>query len=236
MDVQQLAELDDLEFAEVINRCTHMRTTDPDEWAALTSPALIGRTRAALTLIFQRVSTQMRNAKRKRDAFQQACFARGVEGKREWFESLPEYEQWRNRAGNFQAAVQARLSETGKIQKTVNRAHNNQNHDRSRNALRLLATAIQKHQAAHAKAGGIAEQSDYELWQQLDRIAVETDSQEVSLRTMLDVYWFDVAPVSAAEEATDGAEGMMRSAPAGQSPRFSGAPKARHVGSDRKLA
>jgi hypothetical protein len=236
MDVQQLIDLDDQGFTEIVNRCTHMRTTDPEEWAALTGPELIGRTRDALSLIYQRVSTQIRHAKAKREEFHQECFRRGAEGKTEWFESLPEYEHWRNRAGNFQAAVQARLSETSKIQKGLNRANNNQNHDRSRNALRLLAMAVQKHQAAHARAGGIAEQSDYELWQQLERIELEVDGQDVPLRTMLDVYWFDVAPVSGAEEAAEIAEGMMRAAPAGQSSRFSGSPKACHVGSDRRLA
>jgi hypothetical protein len=235
MDVQHFADMSDQEFAEVVNRCTHVKTTDPEEWAALTSPELITRTREALTLIFQRVSTQIRNAKSKREVFHQECFQRGEEGKKAWFESMPEYEQWRNRAGNFQAAVQSRLSETGKILKRQNRANNATNHDHSRNALRLLASAIRKHQAAHAKAGGIAEQCDYELWRQLDQVTLAMDDQQVSLRTMLDVYWFEVEPVTADQEAARTAEDLMRSAPAGRSPRFSGTPRARHVDSDRKL-
>lgn len=235
MDVQRFADMNDQEFGEVITRCTHVRTTDPDEWAALTSPALIARTRDALAHMYQRVSTQIRNAKAKREDFRQECFKRGDAGKTEWFATLPEYERWRNRAGNFQAAVQARLSETGKILKNANRASNHLNHDRSRNALRLLATAVQKHQAAHARAGGIAEQCDYELWRELEQITIECDEQDTTLRTMLDVYWFDVTPVTAAQQSAQQAEALMKAAPAGQSSRFSGTPRARHVDSDRKL-
>jgi hypothetical protein len=235
MDVQELADLSDETFAEVIARCTHMRTTDPDEWAALTGPELIERTRDALALMYRRVSTQIRNAKSRREVFRQECFERGDEGKKAWFESMSEYEQWRNRAGNFQAAVQTRLSETRKILKNLNRANNASNHDRSRNALRTLALAVRRHQAAHAKAGGIAEQCDYELWKHLDQITVEADDQEMPLRTMLDVYWYEVAPVTSAEQATRSAEVLMKAAPAGQSSRFSGTPRARHVDNDRSL-
>lgn len=238
MDAHTLAQLDDDAYNQTVNECIHTKTADPEVWAALTSPELLDRTHQSLTNVFQRVSTQIRLARTKRDEFRQECFRRGDAGKKDWFESLPDYESWRNRAGNFQAAVQARLSEVGKIRKNVNRAMNRQNHDRSRNALRELATAVRKHQAAHAKAGGIAQQCDYELWRLLDEVTVPMgpEGEPTSLRTMLDFYWVDVETVTAGDEGRAAAETVMRSAPAGQSSRFAGMPRARHVGNDKALS
>lgn len=236
MDIQQLAQLNGADYEEIVNKNIHIKTADADVWAALTSPELISRTRETMSGIFQRVSTTIRIRKGKREEFHQECFRRGPAGKTEWFESVSEYEMWRIRAGHFQAAVQARLSELGKLQKDLNRASNHLNQDRNREALRQLAVLVQRHQAAHAQAGGIAEQCDYELWQSLDRIMVSVYDREVTLRSMLEVFWFDVAPSTAAEERGVLAEKLMQSAPAGQGSRFSGVPKARHVGNEKRLA
>lgn len=236
MDIQQLAQLDDSGYEEIVNQNIHIRTADADVWEMLTGPELIGRTREALSRIFQRVATTIRSRKAKREEFRQECFRRGPDGKSDWFDSLGEYEMWRHRAGNFQAVVQTRLAEVGKLQKNMNRASNHLNMDRSRDALRQLAQLVQRHQAAHAQAGGIAEQCDYELWQALDRIMLPAYDREVSLRSMLEVFWFEVEPSTAAEAEAARSERMMRAAPAGQAGRFSGTPKARHVGNDKKLA
>jgi hypothetical protein len=53
---------------------------------------------------------------------------------------------------------------------------------------------------------------------------------------MLDFYWADVEPVTAQRAAEDRAEAMMREAPGGQSARFSGVPRARHVDNGKHLA
>jgi hypothetical protein len=101
-----------------------------------------------------------------------------------------------------------------------------------------LAIAVHRHQAYHARQGGVAEQADYELWQMLDRLTVPMgpESEPTTLRTMLDIYWTDVAPISEVEERRAATERTMRAAPAGQSSQFAGVPRARHVHNDKKLA
>lgn len=234
MDIQELADLDDEQFAEVVRLCIHVKTADPQVWEALTSAEMVERTRLTLATVFQRVSGQIRHRKAKREEFRQECFRKGPEGKTEWFATMPEFDDWRNRAGNFCAAVQARIAEANRIQKKINRSNNHLNMDHTRNVLRLLAVAVQKHQAAHARAGGIAEQCDYELWKTLEALSIPVRGGSASLRAMLDVVWFDVDPVTAEGAETEMNEQMMRAAPASRS--FTGVPRARHVGSERKLA
>jgi hypothetical protein len=52
---------------------------------------------------------------------------------------------------------------------------------------------------------------------------------------MLDFYWTDVEPTTAAEEDRASAERTMRQAPGGRSSQYAGVPRARHVGSEKPL-
>lgn len=238
MDAGRLSRLDDAVYEQLVLDNAHPPARDPEVWAALIDPALIDRTRDALNALFQRSSSVLRKRREERERFRLECFARGPAGKQEWFASKREYDAWRHRAANFSRTVQNALSEINKAKKELNRSMNHQVAQNHRDRLRDLACAVHRHQAAHARSGGIADQADYELWRTLDRITVPIGpaNEPTSLRTMLDIYWSEVSPVDESEERRARAERAMRAAPAGQAARFSGVPKARHVGNGKHLA
>jgi hypothetical protein len=214
------------------------RQRDPQAWQLLTSPDHINRTRETLTMVNQRTASTLRRRKTEREAFHQECRQRGAEGKREWFETKAEYEEWRRKAAWFHQTVLSAISELSKLTRDRNRAGNQLQQDESRETLRKLAAAVNRHQAAHAKSGQIAGQEDYELWQLLDRLTVPCGPNQdpTTLRTMLDFYWTDVEVRTAGEQVQAAAEKTMRQAPAGRSARFTGVPRARHVGNEKGLA
>lgn len=232
-----LDDLDDTAYAELVKNQAHPPARDPRVWELITSPQRIGRTRQTLTNMVQRTANALNKRRLERDEFRAECFRRGDAGKQDWFDTQVEYEQWRRRAANFIRTAQGALAEVRRIEKDHNRASNRRANLNYRELLRQLSVAVHRHQAAHARAGGVAEQHDYELWQILDRITVPVGSgggEEVTLRNMLDVYWFDVEPAS--DEGERRVEAVMRQAPGGRSARYGGVPHARHVGNDKKLA
>ncbi|MFG2138222.1 hypothetical protein [Streptomyces sp. NPDC048650] len=238
MDVHTLTRLDDATYERLVLDNAHPPARDQEIWGLLLGRPLIDRTRDTLSALVQRNVSALRKRKAERDAFQAACFARGPAGKKDWFDTRNDYEEWRHRAANFARTVQNALADVNRARRDLNRAANHSVAQEHRECLRDLALAVQRHQAAHARAGGIAEQPDYELWQALDRITVPMgpSCEPTSLRTMLDIYWTDVASVEGGAEQRAGAERVMRSAPAGRSGRFSGVPKARHVDNGKRLA
>lgn len=238
MDAQQLAALDDGAYEVIAKDNAHPPARDPETWAALVHSMNINRTREAYTTMLARTAATMKYRKTERDVFHQECLTRGEAGRREWFATRAEYENWRRRAGNFHQTMQKALADVGRAQKTINRSANHQVAQDHRERLRELSLAISRHQAEHARSGGIAEQCDYELWRLLDQITVPIGpaNEPTTLRTMLDIYWTDVEPVTAQRAAEDRAEAMMREAPGGQSARFSGVPRARHVDNGKRLA
>ncbi|MER6345195.1 hypothetical protein ACWC10_29920 [Streptomyces sp. NPDC001595] len=239
MDEPNLDNLDDRQFEQLAVSHAHPKHRDPDTWALLSSPQHIDRTRAALTNVHQRTAAALRRRKTERDAFQQECHARGAAGKKEWFESRPEYERWRRGTAGFHQMVQSAISELSRTKRVQNhRMTTQQSGQAAREALRKLSIAVQRHQAMHAKTGTIAAQEDYELWQLLDQLTVPCgpNQEATTLRTMLDFYWTDVDVVADADEARAQAERAMRQAPAGRSSEYAGIPRARHVGNDKGLA
>jgi hypothetical protein len=237
VDAPDFSTLTDDQYSDLLSGQVHPKFRDPDVWSAITSPENIERTRAVLMNMHQRTANTLGRKKSERDVFEQECRARGAAGKAEWFESRPAYEDSRRKAAAFHQKVQQAISELGKIQKTQNRADNHKNINEARETLRKLAVAVQRHQAMHAKSGTIAGQEDYELWQLLDRLTVPygRNQEPTSLRTMLDFYWTDVEPTTAAEEDRASAERTMRQAPGGRSSQYAGVPRARHVGSEKPL-
>jgi hypothetical protein len=237
VDAADFSTLTDDQYSDLLSGQVHPKFRDPDVWSAITSPENIERTRAVLMNMHQRTANTLGRKKSERDVFEQECRARGAAGKAEWFESRPAYEDSRRKAAAFHQKVQQAISELGKIQKTQNRADNHKNINEARETLRKLAVAVQRHQAMHAKSGTIAGQEDYELWQLLDRLTVPygRNQEPTSLRTMLDFYWTDVEPTTAAEEDRASAERTMRQAPGGRSSQYAGVPRARHVGSEKPL-
>ncbi|MGI5353855.1 hypothetical protein ACQI4E_00835 [Streptomyces sp. CA-252508] len=238
MDAQQIAHLDDKQYEQLIVSNAHPPVRDPEIWAALTHPDNLARTRELMVHMHQRTGNTLRNRKAERDIFHRECIARGEAGRKAWLDSRAEYESWRRRAANFHQCIQQAIGELGKVQRTVNRQQTLQVGENYREMLRQLACAVHHHQATHAKAGGIADQADYELWRVLDRMTVPVgrDQEQVTLRTMLDIYWTDVTPVDEVQERRAEAERTMRAAPGGKSARYGGVPQARHVHNDKKLA
>jgi hypothetical protein len=238
VDAPDLSSLGDEQYTELVTGNINPRTRDAAVWEVLTAPDYLERTREALNRVNHRTASSMRRRKTEREAFHQECRSRGEAGKREWFNTRPEYEDWRRKAAFFHQTVLAAISELTKLNRDRNRADNRRNRDESRETLRKLATAVNRHQAAHAKSGQIAAQEDYELWQLLDRLTVPCgpNQEPTTLRTMLDFYWVDVEVTTESGEAQSAAEKAMRQAPAGRSATFSGMPKARHVGNDKGLA
>ncbi|MFJ1900492.1 hypothetical protein [Streptomyces sp. NPDC088115] len=238
MDAAEIGNLTDGEFEDLLTSNIHPPTRDPEAWAAITHPDNLKRARTHMTAIHERTSSVLRRRKTERDEFRIQCFARGEAGKREWFASQAEFDALRRRTANFHQRVQRAISELTKAQRDANRASNQNVAGEQRETLRKLAVAVQHHQAVHARAGGIADQADYELWQLLDRLTVPTGpSQEpTTLRTMLDIYWTDVQPATDEELRRAHAERVMRSAPDGRSGSFAGVPRARHIHNDKGLA
>ncbi|MGW0948521.1 hypothetical protein ACWD4O_39025 [Streptomyces sp. NPDC002623] len=238
MDAPAPSTLSDTEYETLLIANLSLRHRDPAVWEQVMSEALIGRTRKALGEIHQRTANSLRKKKSEREEFHQDCWRRGEAGKREWFQTLPEYETSRRKAASFHQRVQATIAQVTKIQRDRNRAGNHLNLNESRETLRKLAVAVQRHQAMHAKSGEIAGQEDYELWQLLDRLTVPLGPNQdpTTLRTMLDFYWTDVDVVTVGEADQEAAERTMRQAPAGRSAQFSGVPRARHVGNHKDLA
>lgn len=238
MDARTLTALDDEDYEQLIIRNAHPPARNADIWAALTHPDNINRTRERLAAVHQRAGNNLRKKKAERDVFGQECHARGEAGKREWFATRGEYEDWRRRAANFHQTMQRALSELGKIHRQVNRDANAENRNQHRQALRELAVAVQRHQALHMRSGERPGQADYELWQLLGSITVPygPDQAPTTLRTMLEFCWTDVHPVDDGEEERAVAERTMRTAPAGRAAQFTGSPRARHVGNRKDLA
>lgn len=238
MDAQQIAQLDTGQYEALVKDNAHPPARDPEVWAVLTEQRNIARTREALTNMLERTAATLRRRRAEREDFQRECLHRGPAGRQDWFATQHEYEQWRRRAGNFHQTMQRALSDVGRASKTINRSANHQIAQDHRERLRELALAVSRHQAAHARSGGIAEQCDYELWRLLDQLTVPVGptQEQATLRTMLDIYWTDVEPVTGQQAAEDQAEALMRSAPAGQSARYAGVPRARHVDNGKHLA
>jgi hypothetical protein len=237
LDAADSSALTDDQYSDILSSQVHPKFRDPDVWNALTSPENIERTRTVLTDMNQRTANTLRRKRSEREVFEQECRARGAAGKQAWFESRPAYEDSRRKTAAFHQKVLAAISELTKLSKDRNRTDNHKNINEARETLRKLAVAVQRHQAMHAKSGTIAGQEDYELWQLLDRLTVPygPNQERTSLRTMLDFYWTDVEPTTAADEDRAVAERTMRQAPAGRSAQYAGVPRARHVGSEKPL-
>lgn len=231
MDAQDLAQLADKEFEQILTSNIHPPTRDARTWAAITHPDNLPRARKILTHVHERTASVLRRRKTEREEFRIECFARGEAGKREWFATRAEFESLRRRTANFHQRVQRAISELGQEQRNVNRAQSLNSGQQSRETLRELAVAVQHHQAVHARNGGGAEPADHELWRHLDRLTVPTGPGQdpTTLRTMLSIYWTDMHPVADDPEYRTRAEHITPSAPAAPSTAHCCVPQARRV-------
>ncbi|MEV8452394.1 hypothetical protein AB0467_21755 [Streptomyces sp. NPDC052095] len=227
MDAQDLAQLGDKEFEQLLTSNIHPPTRDARAWAAIIHPDNLPRARKILTHVHERTASVLRRRKTEREEFRVECFARGDAGKHEWFATRADFESLRRRTANFHQRVQRAITELGQEQRNVNRTQSHTAGQQSRETLRELAVAVQRHQDVHAREGGGADQADHELWQHLDRLTVPTGPGQhpTTLRTMLGVYWTDPQPLGGAPEHPAPAE---RTVPSGTAAR-PGVPQARRA-------
>lgn len=72
------------------------------------------------------LESQFMERKADAQAFQNACFGAGPEGKREWFEYKAQYDSWRAGARRFQAGIQQRIKENRQMMRDLQRTEDRQ--------------------------------------------------------------------------------------------------------------
>lgn len=65
------------------------------------------------------LESQFMERKADTQAFQNACFGAGPQGKREWFEYKAQYDAWRAGARRFQAGIQQRIKENRQVMRDL---------------------------------------------------------------------------------------------------------------------
>lgn len=234
MDATSISQLDDPAFRELITTNIHTADETKDVWEQLMAREVADRTIEILRDLRIQTEASMSRKRRELAEFQAECLLRGKRGRQDWLAEKRQFEDWKRRANNFRRMVEARQIQVRTRMKFgyEERARVDQG---ARDALAKLCLQIQRHQAACAASGRRAEQSDYELWALLDELTIPlTEGGSVSLEYMLRTYWMPTARDKNAGRRAN--ERLMKQSPGGRSASFEGAPKARHVGSDKLLA
>ena len=122
----EYAALNNEDFRRLVATDARNQST-PDAAAFLRSGPNLQRWSDALHELNKDLEAQFMERKADAQVFQNACFAAGPEGKREWFEYKAQYDQWRAGARRFHAGIQAKIKEN----KTLMREHATEN-DRER--------------------------------------------------------------------------------------------------------
>jgi hypothetical protein len=238
--VDEIAELGDDEFHELIRQHIHPVSGDAAVWAILLSPSLQDRTAGHLRDMNGRVDSSFKKRAREADAYQLECLKKGHVGRRDWQEYYNDYQAWRKRAGAFKQMVAGRAAELKIAQKRtraaaheVYQATNSHNY---REVIRQFAVRIHQHQALTARSGREPEQHDYDLWRLLDELSVPVGPEgNATIRDMMRTYWFDTSPATVQDGTRRTAERLMRQAPAGRSEAYQGIPKLRRTSPPNSL-
>ncbi|PKV95522.1 hypothetical protein ATK30_6444 [Amycolatopsis echigonensis] len=180
-DIAKLTQLSDEQLEELV-----LANLGPDAaglWESLIAPPLLGRVRAILVATQHRIDNDLRT-RRSRRSERRSKLGLDLTSPYE-----QRYDQWRGRVTVFKRLVETRLSQTRAATADENHRAAALNH-RHRNAVRMLAKAID----CHRRAVGTAfdpEPADRALWQVLDDVTVPLGPQGVSVpvRDMLDTYW-----------------------------------------------
>lgn len=251
-----IERLGDKAFRELVTEHLHPETGDPEMWEALLARPLIKRTRALLAEMRNQVEATLRKRERESTEYQLECLNNRASGRTDWVAHKAEYQDWRKKAVGFKRLVERRQVQA----KAAAFSRGQEQHNREQEAgarrsaahvermteqrqlyleiIRLLSIGIQQHQAMTAVAGRSPEQHDYDLWRALDNITIPMGPDEIytALRKVLETFWFQTTAATANAGVRRQMERLMRQAPAGRSPSYEGAPKARHVGSTNPLA
>jgi hypothetical protein len=245
MDVDAISQLDDSAFRELITTNIHPADNTDEAWKQLTAPQVVERTHDTLQAMRKQVEAALGKRRRDIEDFRTECHLRGPAGKQDYFAAKTEYQDWKRRANSFRYMVEARQAQARSALRAAVATARQENLQEARplsrkrvayhDALRDLALAVQRHQAAFAVSGRIAEQQDYDLWRRLGEIRVPVrDDDEASLRDMLITFWVETEADTAKERRDN--ERLMRQVPAGRSSTFEGTPRARHLGNGKSLA
>lgn len=156
-------------------------------WQLLLHPEVVRRTYGVLSARHRDVEDQFaaRSAALKR--FQQECFARGPEGKADWFAAVGEYEEWRSRALGYHRLVRARLAETKRAMAAAGPQQQAQQTKKVRQLATIfqLAWAIDQHRQQCLTQGIVPDTHDVDLWRALERTRVETSGGPVTVAEFL---------------------------------------------------
>jgi hypothetical protein len=188
-DPEALLGLDDAAFHDLVNQ--HVpRRSDPDGsvWSALHDPALIERTYAALIEMVREVDSLLTTRAAELEAFRQDCYRRGEPGKRDWHQADADFKVWRGRALGWKRLLEPRLmvAKERRRQARMDRTARSSEEQAVRTALRQLALAVHRHQAASRSEDISPEPHDQTLWAALDQLTVPHGELAVTLRSLID--------------------------------------------------
>jgi hypothetical protein len=180
------------EFGELI-RANLGKEADPALWDALTHPAVINRTKTCLTSIITDLVNQQQQANAELEEFQGECFARGEEGKAEFFAFKAEQAEWRRRIAGYRrmvekrlAFVKARIAQSARPQSPFGAGFTKNARKHNRAALEKLASAVAEHRRRVTSGDG-DESDDEALWACLGSVtAIISTGEELPLNEWLE--------------------------------------------------
>lgn len=180
------------EFSELI-RANLGQEADPALWDALTEPAVISRTKTCLTSIVTDLVIQLQQANAELEEFQGECFARGEEGKAEFFAFKAEQGEWRRRIAGYRrlvekrlAFVKARIPRSAQPESPFGAGFTKNARKHNRAALEKLASAVAEHRRKVTSGDG-DESDDEALWGCLESItAIARTGEEMPLGEWLE--------------------------------------------------
>lgn len=165
-----LHALSDTEFEDVLLKHAHPPVRDPQIWAELTAPTLIGRSRQTLIAMHARNSGAIQRRKARLTEFHADCVAQGQPGHAAWLRAKADYENWKLGAANFGRTVSAALAEINDIEAL--RSQTIDSAGRLQAQLNYLLNAIRAHRTACDEANVAPEPHDITLWETLESVAV----------------------------------------------------------------
>lgn len=177
VDLTHLHSLTDDQFVQLVE--TNLGDDAPAQlWDGLLHPDVVVRTRRVLGTCSEGIQSQIAERRAEMDAFQVDCFARGAEGKKEWFAAFREYSTWRKRALSFRRLVLRRHAAAKRVAATATATPPRQPARRASlgDAVFRLAYAIEVHRIATLAAGIDPERHDRQLWEAPGGIVLELGS------------------------------------------------------------
>lgn len=182
-DPRALLDLSDRDFRRVIDN--FLFPAGDDAWPDLLAPPVAQRTHDTLTAMLTEVDAELTSKTADLEQFRQECWARGQDGKRDWFTAQAEYQDWRRRAIRAKQSVTRRKRAAKEAARTA-RVEEASSRDRYRTAVRRLAVAVAVHQQVSARDGFDPEPHDQALWRVLEEVEVPSYGRMVPVAQLLE--------------------------------------------------